>query len=351
MYDVTAATQCSAHHLHHLVSLAARWGGPVSVAVFTHTGDFHAAVSAMLHLHFCSDAVYRHVSFHLAFPISRAPRDLDLAKLKDIKLSCEDNPALKPPAADSGAHTAQQAGNYADSELAYPNNLLRNLAINYAQTPYVFMLDIDMLPSQGLRLDFQTLMTSHASLPVNQTGEGGATGTSGVWSGRLPALSAFVVPVFEIESGVPIPKDKSELLYLWRQGRVRPFYWEECAKCQKLTDYDRWGLLDTGGPLSVAYSVERDSFWEPFYIAKTSMPLYDERFKQYGFNRVSQVCEMHVSGYQFQVLNHAFLVHQGFKTRASHHARKDQENKQNRKLYTTFVSELKVRYPDSSRRC
>jgi N-acetyllactosaminide beta-1,3-N-acetylglucosaminyltransferase len=29
--------------------------------------------------------------------------------------------------------------------------------------------------------------------------------------------------------------------------------------------------------------------WEPFYIASNNIPFYDERFKQYGFNRISQV--------------------------------------------------------------
>ena len=49
--------------------------------------------------------------------------------------------------------------------------------------------------------------------------------------------------------------------------------------------------------------------WEPFYIARRSVPLFDERFKQYGFDRIEQICELHVAGYRFSVLNNAFLVH------------------------------------------
>ena len=64
---------------------------------------------------------------------------------------------------------------------------------------------------------------------------------------------------------------------------------EACNKCQKLTNYEKWRTLSNDGPVSVGFTVERDAFWEPFYIAKTSMPLFDERFKQYGYNRVSQV--------------------------------------------------------------
>jgi len=29
----------------------------------------------------------------------------------------------------------------------------------------------------------------------------------------------------------------------------------------------------------------------------------------YGFDRIQQICELHVAGYEFAVLNTAFLVH------------------------------------------
>ena len=44
-------------------------------------------------------------------------------------------------------------------------------------------------------------------------------------------------------------------------------------------------------------------------LARRSVPLFDERFKQYGFDRQEQICELHVAGYTFSVLNNAFLVH------------------------------------------
>ena len=39
----------------------------------------------------------------------------------------------------------------------------------------------------------------------------------------------------------------------------------------------------------------------------SSTPYYDERFKAYGYDRISQVCEMHVKGFDFHVLNNAFI--------------------------------------------
>ena len=64
-----------------------------------------------------------------------------------------------------------------------------------------------------------------------------------------------------------------------------------------------------------------------------------------------QVCELHVAGYKFSVLDNAFLVHKGFKSTDSFHAGKDLEQEQNRLLFRQFKEELKTKYPESQRRC
>lgn len=64
-----------------------------------------------------------------------------------------------------------------------------------------------------------------------------------------------------------------------------------------------------------------------------------------------QVCELHVAGYTFSVLNNAFLIHRGFKTSDSFHEDKDKDQNNNRHLFRQFKAELKFKYIDSSRRC
>lgn len=64
-----------------------------------------------------------------------------------------------------------------------------------------------------------------------------------------------------------------------------------------------------------------------------------------------QVCEMHVAGYEFSVLDNAFLLHKGFKTQDGFHETKDEEQNRNRLLFRKFKEELKTKYPESSRRC
>lgn len=105
--------------------------------------------------------------------------------------------------------------------------------------------------------------------------------------------------------------------------------------------------------LATAYSIDYYSSYEPFYIAKTeSTPYYDERFKAYGYDRISQVCEMHVKGFDFHVLNNAFIFHIGFKTHAKMHPSKNAENALNMvKFKNEFKPLLRTKYPSSKREC
>jgi hypothetical protein len=340
-YDVSIVTQSSSNHLDHLVELSQRWNGPISVSVFTYDDDFINTVTSLVHFHFCNDNIYRHVSFHLVYPISRTPKQFE--SLSDLKLSCHDYVERK-----LDSQSSHDGSNYANRDLEYPSNVLRNLAINYAQTPYIFVIDIDFLPSSNLRTEFQRFMSSsqrslHGGSDMNKT--------SPFTVQQHQSLSAFVVPAFEMLKSVKAPSKKAELLELWRKGLVRPFYWELCQKCQGQTSYDTWRELGKEGPVRIGFNVVRNGFWEPFYIAKTSVPLYDERFKQYGYNRVSQVCEMHVAGFQFHVLDNTFIVHKGFKVKDGFHASKDAENGKNKLLFEKFKEELTVKYPKADRRC
>ncbi|GFO27908.1 N-acetyllactosaminide beta-1,3-n-acetylglucosaminyltransferase [Plakobranchus ocellatus] len=369
-FDVSLVTQCTSSKLSNIWDLTASWEGPVSVAIFTWDDDFLMAASRLLYIHFCNEHVLRNVSFHLVYPISRSPRHQHLAALSRLKLDCPSTSAgrdLDPIFID------QSFENYANrgKELAYPNNLLRNFAINYVQTPYVFVTDADMIPSEGLRTKFQRFMSSFSLVPpslskspslflAKDTNEAKRNMLIEKLTHGKDNLLAFVVPAFELDTSARVPSKKSELLEFWDKGQVRPFYWDVCSRCQEDTNYDRWRTLvssDIGhehdsqstSEVAIGYTVDYKDPWEPFYIASKSLPLYDERFKQYGFNRISQVCEMHIAGFTFHVLDNAFLVHMGFKKQNSFHSDKDAENDRNRLLFRKYKEELKVKYPNVTR--
>lgn len=320
--NVTIVTQTSSNHLENLIVLSRKWNGPISVSVFTHKTDAEFAILSIVYLRTCYPSIANKVSFHLVYPMDSTP-SVDL--INELpKLSCSE-PFGKTV-------QRQQKANY-DIGIEYPHNLLRNIALKSATTTFVLMIDIDMVPSDNLTDEFMRLIErrrSNQDFDIDKT--------------------AFVVPSFESKDW-SIPSDKIKLLHAWEAGKIRPFYYETCWKCQRYTEYDRWKKLFGTEIMDIGYNVEWNDPWEPFYIASANTPLYDERFKQYGFNRISQVCELHVAGYEFAVLNNAFLVHKGFKVPEKFHKTKDMEQEKNRMLFRKFKNQLKTRYPNSPRRC
>lgn len=63
---------------------------------------------------------------------------------------------------------------------------------------------------------------------------------------------------------------------------------------QDLTNYEGWLNEPSGSEMAPLFDVIWKDPWEPFFIASNNVPLYDERFKQYGFNRISQVQTHHL---------------------------------------------------------
>ncbi|KAK3595021.1 hypothetical protein CHS0354_003748 [Potamilus streckersoni] len=323
--DVTIVTQCSSNHLHHLLTLSKIWNGPISVSVFTHDQDTQFAIYTIAYLIACVKNVSKQVLFHIAIPVQNLPIPFDL---HDTTVSCNDR--------TDTVQSKSEHLNYGVEGVEYPNNLLRNIAIHAAKTSFVFIIDIDTLPSPDLRVSFNVFIKRHkqfidSSSPI-----------------------AFVVPSFEVNSKVDISSihTKTDLKKVWSDSKVRPFYFELCWKCQRYTDYEQWGQLPDFDFLEIGYFVDWEDPWEPFFIAKKSdLPLYDERFRQYGFNRISQVCESYVKGFRFAVLNNAFLLHHEFKVPKNFHAKKEEEQNRNRQLFREFKKELKLKYPMSDRSC
>jgi len=60
---------------------------------------------------------------------------------------------------------------------------------------------------------------------------------------------------------------------------------------------------------------------------------------------------MNIAGYQFAILDSAFLIHKGFKSSDGFHSHKDVHQNRNRQLYRAFKRRLKMHYPLSRYRC
>lgn len=233
--DVTLVAQLSMDRLQMVESLCKNWEGPISLALYMSDSE-----------------VQQFLSYTLSSEILQSRKNV-------------------------GYHVVYKDGTF------YPVNLLRNVALQQANTPFVFLTDIDFLPMQGL---YEYLKRSVLAL--------------GLESSR----KALIVPAFETQRyRLSFPKSKAELLSMLDMGTLFTFRYHVWQKGHAPTNFAKWRTATT------AYRVNWEPNFEPYIVVKRDVPEYDKRFVGFGWNKVSHIMELHAQGYEFVVLPNAFIVH------------------------------------------
>ncbi|XP_072756325.1 beta-1,4-glucuronyltransferase 1 isoform X3 [Anoplolepis gracilipes] len=328
-HRVCLATQSSVEKLHSLVQVALHWTGPMSVALYA-AGDeeFEVLQRYLVYLRKCYESIRERVIFSLAVPRMRSPKKQPrVFELPDI-IDC-----AKPEATlnELASHISSEQTNWRIRNV-YPQNHMRNLARKNCQTDYVFLTDVDIVPSFNLTVALDEFLRNDNC-----------------------DKCAYVIPTYELDMRMRFPQNKTELIRLARKGLARPFHQKVFIHNQFATNFTRW-LQDVSpthkyhenvktGKVYVSHDVTNFEFlYEPFYVAKDIAPSHDERFMGYGYTRNTQVYEMYVTGYQFKVLSPVFTGHWGLQTRKSRPAWRERQNSANRKQFETFKKEVFARY-------
>ncbi|KAM4018139.1 xylosyl- and glucuronyltransferase LARGE2 isoform 1-T2 [Anomaloglossus baeobatrachus] len=233
--DVTLVAQLSMDRLQMLELICKHWEGPVSLALYL------------------SDA--------------EAQQFLRYAQASEVLQS----------RTNIGYHVVYKEGQL------YPVNLLRNVALRNAQTPYVFLSDIDFLPMYGL---YESLRKSIIQEDMANT------------------QKALVVPAFEtLRYRLSFPKSKAELLSMLDMGTLYTFRYHVWEKGHAPTNYAKWRTATT------SYLVNWAPNFEPYVVVRRDCPEYDQRFLGFGWNKVSHIMELDAKGYELMVLPNAFIIH------------------------------------------
>ncbi|KAG7251743.1 hypothetical protein CRUP_031240, partial [Coryphaenoides rupestris] len=176
-----------------------------------------------------------------------------------------------------GYHVVYKEGQF------YPVNLVRNVALRNAHTPYVFLADVDFLPMYGL---YDYLRRAVGQLDMAHT------------------KKALVVPAFEtLRYRLSFPKSKAELLSMLDMGTLYTFRYHVWTKGHAPTNYAKWRTATT------PYKVEWESDFEPYVVVRRDCPEYDQRFVGFGWNKVSHIMELDAQEYDLTVLPNAFMIH------------------------------------------
>ncbi|XP_015766293.1 PREDICTED: glycosyltransferase-like protein LARGE1 [Acropora digitifera] len=214
-YDVTLVVQLSVDRIQMIETLCEHWEGPVSLALYMSDGEVQQLFSYV-------------------------QSSTELVKRKNV-----------------GYHIVFKEGQF------YPVNYLRNIALENARTPYVFLSDVDFVPVPGMYsslkyvnycLDRAWLDLSSHPLQLKQHSE---TST--------PGIKELTLKSYKFTSLIKQASSKSLV------------QWEE--------DF------------------------EPYVVVRRNVTRYDKRFVGFGWNKVSHIMELQAQGYEFVVLPSAFVVH------------------------------------------
>ncbi|XP_055313748.1 beta-1,4-glucuronyltransferase 1 isoform X2 [Sitodiplosis mosellana] len=324
-YKVCLATQSSLERLYSLVSVASHWTGPISLAVYVAGDDELYLLQLYLsYLQNCFASIRDAVTIHLAYPIKRAPKTVRKFLKSDYSNFVCDQPEL----------TLKKLMKFRTTETikwrlknAYPQNHLRNLARKGCQNDYIFLTDIDIIPSINFTDNLDKFLRKSQCSSQSKC--------------------AYVVPTYEIDNRAKFPQTKADLLRLSKRGLARPFHHKVFIYNQYATNFSRWES-NVGSPqddTTISHNVTNFEFlYEPFYVSTDSVPPHDERFLGYGFTRNTQVYEMFVAGYQFHVLTPIFTCHWGLQNKKSRPAWRERQNNLNRKQFEVFKKEIYARY-------
>ncbi|XP_076179241.1 xylosyl- and glucuronyltransferase LARGE1 isoform X1 [Ptiloglossa arizonensis] len=234
--DVALVTQCSVERIPLLEDLSKHWPGTISVALYLTDAE---------------------VQNFLEF----VRGSVELRKRKNIAY-----------------HIV-----YKDGEL-YPINYLRNTAMSYVSTPFIFQLDVDFLPQYGLH---ESLMSYVVKLNITE-------------SDRV----ALIVPAFETERyRFTFPIDKDELLKFLKRGVLYTFRYHVWTQGHAATNYSYW--RNTMEPYEVSWEPD----FEPYIVVSRLAPRYDTRFIGFGWNKVSYLTHLTVLDYKYIVLPDTFIIH------------------------------------------
>lgn len=233
--DITLVAQLSMDRLQMLEAICKHWEGPISLALYM------------------SD--------------TEAQQFLRYAQASEVLKNRK----------NVGYHVVYKEGQF------YPVNLVRNVALKNANTPYVFLTDVDFLPMYGL---YDYLRRSVVQMDMSNT------------------KKALVVPAFEtLRYRLSFPKSKAELLSMLDMGTLYTFRYHVWPKGHAPTNYAKWRTATT------PYKVEWEPDFEPYVVVKRDCPEYDQRFVGFGWNKVSHIMELDAQEYDLMVLPNAFMIH------------------------------------------
>ncbi|KAL7737487.1 hypothetical protein ACLKA6_007622 [Drosophila palustris] len=198
---ICLATQSSVERLYSLPQVADNWRGPLSVALFAAGNEEYTVLRYFVtYMRLCFPNIMANATFHILVPreFDNLPRVLTESNNIKNKYNCQyPERTLKALLKLRSVKTLEWR-----QKNTYPQNHMRNVARKGCQTKYVFLTDVDIIPS----INSVVLLNNFFKTAVCE------------------GNCAYVIPTFEIDVRANFPRAKENLLGLIKKGLARPFH-------------------------------------------------------------------------------------------------------------------------------
>ncbi|ETO17545.1 hypothetical protein RFI_19779 [Reticulomyxa filosa] len=220
----------------------------------------------------------------------------------------------------------------------YPINTLRNIALSMCRSDYVFLVDVDFIPSANLhnnvmksRFFGKYFLRRNESRNITLISNSNSSSVSASSFLRRQDNVALVLPAFELIDSVvknvhirpqgsksvvwnmsddhSIPQEPADLWLLFRKEQARPFHGQICKHWYFF--FIEWmNSILWSEYKSEYYAVEYDKNYEPYIITKRKgLRKYDERFRGYGLNKVIHIKMLaKLDFFRFFVYGNGFVI-------------------------------------------
>ena len=203
--SVTLTTQGSFEFLYHAENLCLRWDGPVSVAVYAPGDDFKVSLQIIYFLRTCRDpCVRKNVTWHFVFDSVYGPPLTNLPYPESIGTN---DPSLLNCSLSNDELPQYFKSNFkAEHKNPYPINVVRNVARTQSRTRYVLASDIELYPSINVVSMFKNMLEREENNLVPLA--------------KKDIPHVYVLPIFEVKSGLLPPSTKTELMAMIKKGTL-----------------------------------------------------------------------------------------------------------------------------------
>jgi hypothetical protein len=189
--------------------------------------------------------------------------------------------------------------------LAYPHNILRNLALQYLgeAADYFVAADVDFIPTYGAG----SALTAWLRQPDS------------VLRKELRQQRLFVLPAFErfqtfkneSVTEAMLPRTKADVQRMFKAKQMIGFHMAGSPMGHGPTKFFNWLKNETKAPTDGGwYAITYKNIFEPYVLGyRPGLPRCWEAFRGYGYNKFSWFFELNKACYSFGVLRDYYLVH------------------------------------------